>query len=79
MLDGARCCPKYICWFLTGGIPSNHYDSCSDVRLKSRERSDYQVSILEVAGSAATADEILKMEMRWKAKLQTREMGLNGN
>lgn len=50
-----------------------------NVRLKSRERSDYQVSILEVAGSAAAADEILRMEMRWKAKLQTREMGLNGN
>ena len=50
-----------------------------NVRLKSRERSDYQVSILEVAGSAATSDEILRMEMRWKAKLQTREMGLNGN
>lgn len=50
-----------------------------NVRLKSREHSDYQVSILEVAGSAATADEILRMEMRWKAKLQTREMGLNGN
>ena len=50
-----------------------------NVRLKSRERSDYQVSILEIAGSAATADDILRMEMRWKAKLQTREMGLNGN
>tara|TARA_R110000787_G_scaffold42319_4_gene104077 strand:+ start:5561 stop:6382 length:822 start_codon:yes stop_codon:yes gene_type:complete len=50
-----------------------------NVRLKSREPSDYQVSILEIAGSAATADDILRMEMRWKAKLQTREMGLNGN
>lgn len=50
-----------------------------NVRLRSRERSDYQVSILEVAGSAATADDILKMEARWKTKLQTREMGLNGN
>ena len=50
-----------------------------NVRLRSRERSDYQVSILEVAGSAATADDILKMETRWKVKLQTREMGLNGN
>lgn len=50
-----------------------------NVRLKSRERSDYQVSVLEVAGSSATADDILRMEMRWKAKLQTREMGLNGN
>ncbi len=50
-----------------------------NVRLKSRERSDYQVSILEIAGSAATADDIRRMEARWKAKLQTREMGLNGN
>lgn len=50
-----------------------------NVRLRARERSDYQVSILEVAGSAATADDILKMETRWKMKLQTREMGLNGN
>jgi len=50
-----------------------------NVRLRSRERSDYQVSILEVAGSAATPDDILRMEIRWKAKLQTREMGLNGN
>ncbi|WP_298128066.1 GIY-YIG nuclease family protein [Brevundimonas sp.] len=50
-----------------------------NVRLKSRDRSDYQVSILEVAGSAATSDQIFAMETRWKAKLQTREMGLNGN
>ncbi len=49
-----------------------------NVRLKSRERSDYQVSILEVAGSSATAVDILRMEARWKVKLQTREMGLNG-
>lgn len=50
-----------------------------NVRLKSREASDYQISILEVAGSAATAADILHMESLWKAKLQTREMGLNGN
>ncbi len=50
-----------------------------NVRLKSRDRSDYQVSILEVAGSSASADDILRMEIRWKEKLQTREMGLNGN
>jgi len=50
-----------------------------NVRLKSREASDYQVSILEVAGSADTAHDILQMESRWKAKLQTRLMGLNGN
>lgn len=50
-----------------------------NVGLKSRDLSDYQVSILEVAGTAATVDEILAMERRWKAKLQSREMGLNRN
>jgi len=50
-----------------------------DVALKSRDASDYQVSILEVAGTASTPDDILKMEIRWKSKLQSREMGLNRN
>jgi hypothetical protein len=47
--------------------------------LKSRDPSDYQVSILEVAGSAATVDEIIAMEQLWKSKLQSRDMGLNMN
>ncbi|OGP74118.1 MAG: hypothetical protein A2V86_10830 [Deltaproteobacteria bacterium RBG_16_49_23] len=47
--------------------------------LKSRDPSDYQVSILEVAGSSATPDDILVMETQWKSKLQSREMGLNRN
>ena len=50
-----------------------------NVALKSREPSDYQVSILEVAGSNANIDDILKMEARWKYKLQSQEMGLNRN
>jgi GIY-YIG catalytic domain len=50
-----------------------------DVALKSREPSDYQVSILEVAGTAATPEDILAMEIHWKKKLQSREMGLNRN
>ena len=50
-----------------------------DAALKSRDPSDYQVSILEVAGSSANADDILAMESRWKVKLQSREMGLNKN
>jgi hypothetical protein len=50
-----------------------------NVGLRSRDPSDYQVSILEVAGSAATSDEILAMEGLWKRKLQSREMGLNKN
>jgi hypothetical protein len=50
-----------------------------NVALKSRDPSDYQVSILEVAGTAATPDEIRTMEGRWQRKLQSREMGLNRN
>ncbi len=45
--------------------------------LKSREPSDYQVSILEVAGTASTKEDIIGMEERWKSKLQSKEMGLN--
>jgi hypothetical protein len=47
--------------------------------LTSREPSDYQVSILEVAGTALAENDIVKLEQRWKAKLQTSQMGLNGN
>ena len=50
-----------------------------NVALKSRDPSDYQVSILEVAGTAATTDDINMMERRWKLKLQSQEMGLNRN
>ncbi len=47
--------------------------------LRDQTPSDYQVSILEVAGSAATIEEIVNMEDLWKRKLQSREMGLNKN
>jgi hypothetical protein len=50
-----------------------------NVGLQSREPSDYQVSILEVAGSSATTNDILAMEGRWQSKLQSRDMGLNRN
>ena len=50
-----------------------------NIGLKSRELSDYQVSILEVCGSGLTVDEIIRVEALWKAKLQSREMGLNKN
>jgi hypothetical protein len=50
-----------------------------NVALKSREPSDYQVSILEVAGSSLQIEDILAMETRWKHKLQSGEMGLNRN
>ncbi len=50
-----------------------------NIALKSREPSDYQVSILEFAGSEPQVEDILKMELRWKRKLQSAEMGLNRN
>lgn len=50
-----------------------------NVQLKSRETSDYQISILEIAGSTMTDTHVIAAEQRWKEKLQTREMGLNSN
>jgi hypothetical protein len=50
-----------------------------NVALKSREPSDYQVSILEVAGSSLQIEDIVAMETRWKRKLQSGEMELTRN
>ena len=50
-----------------------------NVALKSREPSDYQISILEVAGSSLQIEDIVAMETRWKRKLQSGEMGLTRN
>ena len=48
-----------------------------NVTLKSRNPSDYQVSILEVAGSAHRREDILNIEELWKKKLKSKKMGLN--
>lgn len=50
-----------------------------NVRLRARDPSDYQICILQVAGSDVMDEEILGMENLWKLKLQSREMGLNAN
>ncbi|WP_246713856.1 GIY-YIG nuclease family protein [Rhizobium leguminosarum] len=50
-----------------------------NVGLKSRVPSDYRVSILETVGTSATIIDLLALETRWKAKLLSREMGLNRN
>jgi len=50
-----------------------------NVGLKSRDPSDYQVSVLEVAGTSATEKDILAMEGLWQSKLQSMGMGLNKN
>jgi hypothetical protein len=39
----------------------------------------YEVSILEVVGSAATVEEVYARESAWKLKLGTRARGLNRN
>jgi len=56
---------------------THHSGHGGNVALKSREPSDYQISILQIAGTDATTDEIIGMEERWKKKLQSKEMGLN--
>lgn len=50
-----------------------------NVALKSRDPANYQVSILETVGTGATVSDICAIEVRWKEKLQSREMGLNRN
>ena len=50
-----------------------------NVALRTRERSDWLVSILQVAGSADSTDAILAMEALWKTKLASRVFGLNRN
>ncbi|WP_426137309.1 GIY-YIG nuclease family protein [Phyllobacterium sp. SL163] len=50
-----------------------------NVELKSRDSSDYQVSILETVGTGASIDDIRELEGLWKNKLQSRAMGLNRN
>lgn len=50
-----------------------------NVALIERLPADYRISILQLAGSADTADDILAMEALWKHKLAAREAGLNRN
>ncbi|WP_428264155.1 GIY-YIG nuclease family protein [Haliangium sp.] len=43
------------------------------------DASEYDVTILEVAASTATVEDICQREAMWKQKLGTRESGLNRN
>lgn len=45
---------------------------------KKRDPHEYQVSILEVAGSNFSDSDTLRAEYLWMEKLQTQKMGLNG-
>jgi hypothetical protein len=48
-------------------------------RMRELPAADYHVTILEVAASSTTPDELLRMEALWKTKLLTRDSGLNAN
>lgn len=50
-----------------------------NIGLGIRDPSDYLVSVLEVAGSSATKEEIIALETTWKIKLHSRDIGLNRN
>lgn len=56
-----------------------HTGHGGNVGLKTRDPSDYQISILEVCSPNILEDDINKLETLWKNKLQSREMGLNRN
>lgn len=48
-------------------------------RMRDLPAANYHVTVLEVAASSATTDDLLHMEAVWKSKLQTRTLGLNAN
>ncbi len=50
-----------------------------NLMLKEIGEADYHVTILEVAASSASVDEIIGLENRWKEKLLSRIHGLNKN
>ena len=67
----------------TGGFWQRWMNYAADghggnIGLRERDRSDYRVSILQVAGSTDTYDDVIAMEMLWKRKLRTRH-SLNRN
>jgi hypothetical protein len=47
--------------------------------LKLGANKEYQVSVLEVASSGATREDIVALEQKWKDRLLTRRFGLNRN
>jgi len=61
----------------SGGVGANVHGG--NAALRKREPSDYVSSVLQLAGSTATADDILAADVSWKCKLLTREHGLTRN
>ncbi|HEY4246754.1 MAG TPA: hypothetical protein VGM64_07855 [Lacunisphaera sp.] len=47
--------------------------------MKELPTADYQVSVLEVASSSTSIEELILLESRWKNKFLTRKFGLNAN
>jgi len=47
--------------------------------LKELNPEKFEFSVLEIASSIMSADEVIERENRWKTRLRTREFGLNDN
>ncbi|MCD6292171.1 MAG: GIY-YIG nuclease family protein [Deltaproteobacteria bacterium] len=47
--------------------------------LKELNPEQFEFSVLEIASSIMSADEVIERENRWKVRLRTREFGLNDN
>ena len=50
-----------------------------NVGLRLRDPSDFVVSILEAVGSSSSPADVVALEQTWKAKLLSRDIGLNHN
>ncbi len=50
-----------------------------NILLKSRIRSNYRISVLEIASPEMSASDIIHREAAWKEKLGSRAYGLNAN
>jgi len=56
---------------------SRQHPKGENVGIRSRDRSGYQIAILEVAGSSDGVEDMLSMEDLWEGKLQSRGIGLD--
>ena len=74
-------CPRDGSFFVGSATAEGAFRSCwseyranghgGNLALRGREPSDFIVSVLQVAGSSDTMDDILTAESRWEAKLQS--------
>ncbi len=61
------------------GKTTSGRETVDEVAFRNHDTSNYQVPILELAGTSAATDDILSKETLWQATMQSREMDLNCN